>query len=98
MGKRTAQSAAVLDRGITQQTGGPADDAAVLLDQVVEEQVAVAGHGAYGEVIAPVAHVAQVFQAAKVDEDRGRGQPEAHDRDEGVPAGQQLRVLAVLAE
>ena len=35
---------------------------------------------------------------AQVDQDRGRGEAEAHQRDQGVPAGDELGLVAVLAE
>ena len=70
----------------------------MLLDERVVEHLAVAGEGADGQVIAFVVDVAQVVQPVEVDEDRGSREAQPHQRDQGVPAGYELRLVAVLTE
>ena len=60
--------------------------------------VAVARQGADGEVVALVADVAAGRRAAQVDQDRGCGEAQPHQRDQGVPAGEELGLVAVLAQ
>ena len=98
VGEGAADGPAMLDRGVSQEAGGEGEDAAVLLDQGVVVHVAVAGKGADGEVVALVAHVAQVVEPVQVDQDRGRGEAQPHQRDQGVPAGDELGLVAVLTE
>jgi len=49
-------------------------------------------------MVAVVSDVREVAQPADVDEHGRRGQPQLHQRQQRVPAGEQLRVLAVLRE
>ena len=60
--------------------------------------VTVAGEGPDGDVVAGVADVGQVGDPADVDQDRGLGQPQLHQRQEAVPTGEELGVLAVLRD
>ena len=45
-----------------------------------------------------VAHVGEVVEATDVDEHRRRRQPQLHQRQQRVPAGEQLGVVAVLGQ
>ncbi len=51
-----------------------------------------------GDVVAAVAYVRQVAQPTDVDQHRRRRQPQLHQGQQRVTAGQQLGVLAVLPE
>ena len=51
-----------------------------------------------GDLVALDPDVGQTGDAADVDEHGGHGQPQLHDGQQRVPAGQQLRVLAVLGQ
>src|SRR5919199_1508804 len=88
----------VLDRGIAQETRGITDNPAVLVDQLVVVYVAVPGQGADGQVVALVADVAQVLQAVQIDQDRGRGQPEPHERYERMPTSDEPCIIPVMAQ
>jgi hypothetical protein len=68
----------------------------VLLDQLVVEEVAVAGHGADNQLIAIFLDVAQVVELAQVYQGRGHGKPEPHERYQGVSTGYEPSVLSVL--
>src|SRR6185312_874652 len=57
--------------------------------------VVVPGQGADCDVGALVVNVRQVVQAAQVDDHLGGGQPQLHQRQQRVTAGQELRVVAV---
>ena len=57
------------------------------LDHGVVVHVAVACQGADGEVVALVVHVAQVVEPVQVDQNRGGGEAQPHQRDQGVPRG-----------
>ena len=58
----------------------------------------MAGEPADGDVVAAVAHVRQVGQPPDVDEHRRRREPQLHQRQQRVAAGQQLGLVAVLDE
>ena len=51
-------------------------------------------HGADNDVAAIVADAFQVRNAGKVDQMRGRGQPQLHHRDEAMAAGERTALLA----
>src|SRR5918997_2661133 len=70
----------------------------MLLQDVVALHVGVTGQRADGDMVTLVAHVVQVAQASDVHEHRRGCEPELHDRQEGVAAGEELGVLAVLLE
>jgi hypothetical protein len=57
--------------------------------------VVVSGQGADRDVGAFVVDVRQVVQTAEVDDHLGCGQPQLHQRQQRVTAGQELRVVAV---
>ena len=61
MGQGSAEGTPVLDRGVSEQSGRVADDAAVLLNELVVVYVAMAGEGADGQVVTLVPNVAQVL-------------------------------------
>src|SRR5437763_15550212 len=58
----------------------------------------MAGEGADGHLAAGLADVAQLDEPADVDEHRRRRQPQLHEREQRVAAGQQLGLVAVLAQ
>ncbi len=48
------------------------------------------------EVVAPLLHVGEVAEPVDVDQGLRRGEPEAHRRQEALPAGEDLGVVAEL--
>src|SRR5262249_27241439 len=73
-------------------------DRHVLLQHVGDLDVAVAGQGADGHVVTGVADVRQVGDAADVHEDAGLGQPQLHERQQAVAAGEELGFVPVLGD
>ena len=65
-----------------------------LAEQRVVRDVVVARERADRDPVAVLAHVAEVGQAADVDEQRRLREAELHQRQERVAAGEQLRVVA----
>jgi hypothetical protein len=57
----------------------------------------MAGERAHGQRVAGLGDVVQ-RQATDVDDVSGRGQPELHDGDQALPAGQHLGVVPVLGQ
>ena len=66
--------------------------------QLRRRHVVVAGQGADGDVVAVGADVRQVGQPADVDQDGRPGQPQLHEGQQRVAAGQQFGVVAVLGQ
>jgi hypothetical protein len=91
-------SAPVPDGRVPDERGRVGDEAAVLLQGRVALRVAVAGHRADGEAVALVADVVQVADAPEVDENRRGGEPELHDGEQAVATGEELGLVAVLAQ
>jgi hypothetical protein len=84
--------------GVADLAGRVGQDRALALEQLREVRFFHGGQGADSDVVAAVADVVQVADAADVDQHRRGGQPQPHQRQQRVPAGQQLGFLAVLAE
>ena len=60
--------------------------------------VVVAHHRAEAQDAALAGDALELLDAPQVDEQRGRRQPQLHQRDQRVPAGEQLGVLAAVAQ
>ena len=58
----------------------------------------MAGQRADGDVVAGVADVRQVGESADVDEHARLGEAQLHHRQQAVPAGEELGLVAVLAD
>ena len=56
------------------------------------------GEGADGRLVPAVTDVGEILEPADVDEHGRQGQPKLHQREQGVPTGEQLGVVAVLGE
>ena len=67
-------------------------------EQIGVLDVHVAGERADRDVVAGVADVRQVAQPADVDEHRRLGQAQLHQRQQAVAAGEELGLVAVLAD
>ena len=73
--------------------GGVGHDRAQLLQQLAVRHVVVPRERADRDDVAVLADVRQVADAADVDEHRGLREPQLHQRQQRVPAGQDLRVV-----
>ena len=59
--------------------------------------VVMARQAAHVDLVAGVTDVGQITDATHVDEHRGRGEPQLHERQQRVSAGEHLRLVTVLA-
>ena len=98
MGQRTAERAPVADLRVADQPGHVGQDRHRGPQQRAPLQVVMAGERADGDMVAGVTDERQPADPADVDEDGRRGEAEHHERQERMPAGQQLGVVAVLGE
>ena len=78
--------------------GGVRQQRHVLGEHVGRLDVRVPRQRADGDVVAVVADVRQVAQAADVDEHARLGQAQLHQRQQAVAAGEELGLVAVLAD
>ena len=62
-------------------------------EELGDFQVVMPGQRPDRDHVALVADVGQAAEPADVDEYLGHGEPQLHQRQQGVPAGQELRVL-----
>ena len=93
MGDRAADRAAVAHLRVADQRGGLRDQRAALGQHRVADEVGVPRERADRDPVALVAHVAEVGEAADVDEQRRPREAEPQQRDQRVAAGEELRVL-----
>ena len=70
----------------------------VLGEDVAVLDVVMTREPADRDVVARVGDVGEVAQVAHVDEHRGRGEPQLHERQERVTAREDLGFVAVLGE
>ena len=94
VGDRAADRPAVPDLRVADVPGGAGQQAAALGQDRVERQIGVPAERADRDPVAVLAHVAKVVEAADVDEQRRPRETELEQREQGVAAGQDLRVLA----
>ena len=95
---RAADRTAVPDLRVTDLPGGVGEQRYLAAEKLGMLDVVVPGQGADRDVRALVGDVGQVTQAAQVDDHLGGGQPQLHQRQQRVAAGQELGVLAVLGD
>ena len=98
VGDRAADRATVTDLGVADLAGGVRQQRHVLLQERRRLDVHVAGQGADGDVVAAVADVRQVAEATDVDQHGRLGEAELHHRQQAVAAGDELGLVAVLAD
>jgi hypothetical protein len=73
--------------------GGLGQHPRVLVHERVRGDVGVRGHRPDHEDVALLADAAQLVDLAEVDDGLGGGEPQPHDRDQRLPAGQDLDVV-----
>ena len=93
-----AEGAAVPDLRVTDPGGDVRQQRHLGLRDLGGLQVVVPGAGADRDLVAVHPHVVQLGDPGDVDEHRRDRQPQLHDRQQRVPAGQDLGVLAVLGQ
>ena len=98
VGDRAADRAAVAHLRVADVAGGVRQQRHVLGEHVGVLDVVVAGQRADGDVVAGVADVRQVAEPADVDEHARLGQAQLHQRQQAVAAGEELGLVAVLAD
>ena len=98
VGRPSRRSCPVTHLVVAHVPGGVGEQRYLLGQQLAGLHVAMAGQGADGHVVAAVADVGQVGQAADVDEHGRRSQAQLHERQQRVAAGQELGVVAVLGQ
>jgi hypothetical protein len=86
----------VPDLRVADLAGGVREQRHLTSEQFGVLDVVVPGQSADRHVRAAVGDVGQVTQATQVDDHLGGGQPQLHQRQQGMAAGHELRVLAVL--
>jgi hypothetical protein len=98
VGQGAAQRAAVADLGVAHLCGDVGKDAAVRPYERVPYHRGMRGGCADDDAVPVVADALQRLEASDVDE-RGRGcQAQFHQREQAVPAGEDLGVLTVLRQ
>ncbi len=93
VGDGAADGAAVTDLGVADLCGGIRKQRAVLDEHRATCELGVSRERADRDRVAVRAHVAQVVEPSDVDEERRAGEAQAHERDQRVAAGEELRVL-----
>ena len=66
--------------------------------EVAGRDVVVAGHRTELDRVAVGRNATQLLDPAQVDQQGRRGEPQLHQRDQRVPAGEDLRVLAAVGQ
>ena len=97
MGDRAADRATVADRGIPDVARRVGEQRDMLGEQRRRLDVAVPRERTDGDVVAGVADVREVGDPADVDEHGRLSEAQLHQRQQAVPAGKKLGVVAVLA-
>ena len=98
MSDRASDGPAVAHLRIPHLAGDVSQHRCLMAQDVADLEVTVAGQGADHHVVAVLADVRQVRQAADVDQEGRGGQPELHQRQQRVTPCQQLGIIAVLAQ
>ena len=98
VGDRAADRAAVAHLRIADLAGRVGEQRDVLGQHVGALDVHVPRQRPDGDVVAGVTDVGQVAQPADVDQHGRLGQPQPHQRQQAVPAGEELGLVAVLAD
>ena len=98
MRERAAERAAVAHLRVADLARRVREERRVLAQHVAVLDVVVTGEPTDRDVVARVAHVRQLGDAADVDEHRRGREAQLHQRQERVPACDQLGVVAVLGE
>ena len=94
VGHDATDAAQVADLVVADLVGDLGQDGQVLLDGVAVLELDVAHQRAHAELAALDGDVVELLDRIDVDQGAGLGEPEAHERDQAVAAGQHLGILA----
>ena len=94
--QRAADRAAVADLRVADLAGGVGEQRQLAAEQAGVRHVVMGGEGPDRDVAVLLPDVGELAEPADVDQHLGHGQPELHEREQRVPAGQEFRVLAAL--
>src|SRR5437868_13886852 len=98
MRRRPTDRPPVANLRVTDLSGGAGQQPQLVLQQVGELDVVVGGQCANRDMAVFLTDVAEVADAADVDQKGWCREPQLHQRDEAMPARENLRLLAVLDE
>ena len=98
VGERAADRAAMPHLRITDVAGSVGEERDVLGEHRRLLDIHVSGESTDGDVVATVSDVGQIGNPSDIDEHRWLGQTELHRGHEAVTAGEELRLVAVLAD
>ncbi len=95
---RATHRAAMPYGRVSDQRGGLRQQAGVLGDQRIVDELVKRRASADQQVITGVGHAAQLIEGADVDQQIRIGQPQPEQRQQTLPASDDLRVLATVGE
>ena len=98
MGERPTDRAPVANLGVSHLARHVGEDRDLGGQQLGGLQVPVPGESTDGDVVAGVAHIRELVQTADVDKHRRHGEAQLHERQQGMPSGEQLGLVAVRGE
>ena len=96
MGQRTADRAAVADLRVADLSGSVREQRQFAAEQTGLGQVVMAGEGPHSDFAAIVADIRELLEPADVHQDLGHGQAQLHERQQRMPPGQELCLVATL--
>ena len=96
MRHRAADGATMTHLRVAHMRGSGSQQRSFGFHEVVVFHIAMAGERADGEMVAAVTDVFEVVHAPHIHDHFGAGQAEAHERNERMPARQELGFVAVL--
>ena len=98
VGQRPGERAAVADLGVADLGRGGREERGVGPDHGARDQRGVPDEAADDDLVAVLVDPVEAHDVVDVDEDGGGGQPQLHEREERVAAGDELGLVAVLGQ
>ena len=96
--KAAADGAAIANRRMRDVRHRFSDERHALGHEPAALNGALACHATDPHIARVVLYIAELGKAVQIHQHRWRGEPEVHRRNEALPAGQRLRIAAVLGE
>ena len=98
MGERAADRSTVTNLRVANMSGSMRKERRICGEQRADFEIAMTSECADRDVIARIVDVTKVIEAADIDEHRWRGEPQLHEREERMAAGQELGFVAMLGQ